>query len=137
MDCACESLTIDEIATINRRMIELFGGLSHPTGENFANRGALEHVLESILFPIFGEHRYPTVYAKAAALCYTISRRHVFNDGNKRTALLAAIIFLELNGFDLSIDHEEWEETMVSVAKGETDIERLAALFKRNSFPRR
>lgn len=50
----------------------------------------------------FGEHEaFPTMYEKAAALLHGIAARQVFQNGNKRTAWVAATTFLELNGVDI------------------------------------
>ncbi len=46
---------------------------------------------------------YPDVFAKAASIMEGIIRMHPFYDGNKRTALLAAIAYLELNGYKMIV----------------------------------
>ena len=47
---------------------------------------------------LFGEEQFPTLVDKAAATMYSIAAHHVFVDGNKRTAIRAAALFLEANG---------------------------------------
>ncbi|GEP33622.1 hypothetical protein NSZ01_13900 [Nocardioides szechwanensis] len=50
----------------------------------------------------FGDHEaFPTLYEKAAALLHGIAARQVFENGNKRTAWVAAVTLLELNGIDI------------------------------------
>ncbi len=58
-----------------------------------------------------------------------IARGHVFNDGNKRTALVCALAYLSVQGFDLAstVDIEDdLVEVMVEVAEGKIDREELA-----------
>lgn len=115
MGSTSETLTIDEICEINRRQIEMFGGLFLSYG-NFHNRGSLEYALDAIDAEVFGTPLYLTLEAKAAFLAFNIITKHVFHDGNKRTALTACRIFLLLNGFDLNISAEEPDENAMNIA---------------------
>ena len=45
---------------------------------------------------------YPSIYDKAAQLCYGIANNHPFTDGNKRTALHSMYVYLIINGFDIT-----------------------------------
>ena len=57
-----------------------------------------------------------------------IARGHVFNDANKRTALVTALTYLALQGIELSRE-PFLEEIMVWVAEGVLDVEELALIF--------
>ncbi|WP_431047603.1 type II toxin-antitoxin system death-on-curing family toxin [Roseateles sp. L2-2] len=57
-----------------------------------------------------------------------IARGHVFNDGNKRTALLSALAHLDSEGVLLQRSRD-LEEVMVDVAQGHLDEKDLAAIF--------
>lgn len=46
---------------------------------------------------------YPDILSKAAALMRSLIENHPFHDGNKRTAVMATIIFLQLNGYELRV----------------------------------
>ena len=61
----------------------------------------------------------PNVAALAAAYGYGISRNYAFVDGNKRTALAAAELFLQLNGWRLESDDAACMLTMLGVATGD------------------
>ncbi len=54
----------------------------------------------------------------AAAYAFGMSKAHAFNDGNKRIALLTALIFLGLNGKDLDASESEVVQVMVALAEG-------------------
>lgn len=45
-----------------------------------------------------------------------IAQNHPFNDANKRTALIAIRLFLELNGYELTASPEEKYKTIICVA---------------------
>jgi len=45
------------------------------------------------------EDLYPDIFSKAAVLMRSLIMNHPFIDGNKRTATMATIVFLEQNGY--------------------------------------
>ncbi|MFL6417409.1 MAG: type II toxin-antitoxin system death-on-curing family toxin [Bryobacteraceae bacterium] len=65
----------------------------------------------------------------AAAYTVGICRNHPFVDGNKRAGLLAALVFLEINGFRLTIGDKgatlDTIRTIEAVASGEISEEEL------------
>lgn len=84
-----------------------------------------------------GEQAYVTIAAKAAALMHSVACNHALVDGNKRLALLAMVVFLRVNGFELTLDDDEAFELTMAVAAGELDAEgiefriRLAPIARR------
>lgn len=46
---------------------------------------------------LFGEDLYPTIYDKAAILMINLATKHVFHNGNKRTAIAATHLFMKIN----------------------------------------
>lgn len=58
------------------------------------------------------------IFEMSAAYAFHISQNHPFIDGNKRTALASALVFLELNGTSLSDPQEKLYDAMVSLASG-------------------
>ena len=67
----------------------------------------------------------------AAVYAHAIAKNHPFIDGNKRTALVAAELFLALNGFELQASDEECVLITLSVAAGELNETKLAAWIER------
>jgi len=65
----------------------------------------------------------------AAAYAYGIARNHGFADGNKRTALVVADLFLMLNGSELCSSPAENVMTILAVADGSMSEEDLAIWF--------
>jgi death on curing protein len=72
----------------------------------------------------------PDVSELAAAYGWGIARNHPFVDGNKRTALVAAELFLVLNGYELLADDADCVVTMLSVAAGEMAEDDFAAWIR-------
>lgn len=67
----------------------------------------------------------------AAAYAYHICQDHPFLDGNKRTALAAALVFLELNEISLLDPNEELLPAMLGIAQGKMKKDDLAELFRK------
>ena len=66
----------------------------------------------------------------AAAYAYGIVRNHGFVDGNKRTAWVAARVFLADNGYRLAFDRQDAVRIMESLAGGQMSEEDLAQWFR-------
>jgi len=93
--------------------------------EQLAEHGGLsgtrdQGLLESALARPKNMYAYgeEDVAVLAAAYCYGIARNHPFLDGNKRTAFVAAELFLMLNGYMLMADDADCILTMLKVADG-------------------
>lgn len=71
--------------------------------------------------------------ALAAAYAFGIVRNHPFIDGNKRTAFLAAYVFLRSNGLDLVSGEIDATAAMLALASGETTEAELAAWLRANT----
>ena len=67
----------------------------------------------------------------AAAYLFYLSRNHPFIDGNKRTAMMASIIFLRLNGIEPRPDSERWERLMLDVAASRLDRDQTTARLRK------
>jgi len=66
----------------------------------------------------------------AAAYAYHISQNHPFVDGNKRTALASALVFLELNGISLIDPEEKLYKSMISLAAGKLNKTEFADILR-------
>lgn len=68
----------------------------------------------------------PDAAALAASYGYSMPRNHAFIDGNKRTALVAAKLFLQLNDWRLKVDDADCVHTMLAVAKSDITEDAFA-----------
>ncbi len=117
----------DAVVAIHAELINEHGG-SHGTRD--------EALLESALsrpqnLAAYGEK--PSLHNLAAAYAFGIARNHPFVDGNKRTALMAAYVFLHMNGVRLAAPEVDAVLTMTELAAGHLSETELAAWFKVNS----
>lgn len=78
----------------------------------------------------FGEEAYPSLVAKAAALLHSVARNHALVDGNKRLAWLAAVVFLDLNGHEVTASDDEAFQLVMDVSEGLLDVDTIAASLK-------
>ena len=83
-----------------------------------------------------GEEFHPSMEAKAASLLFGLARNHAFIDGNKRVAVLAALQFLNANGYDLDLlPAEEAYKTVIQVASGNLSVDDLTDWIRRRMTP--
>ena len=69
----------------------------------------------------------------AASYAFGTSRNHPFLDGNKRTSLVVAELFLELNGYELTATDAQCVTTFLALAAGELGEDQLAEWISANS----
>jgi death on curing protein len=112
----CAHLSIDIIREIHAEAIERFGGLNDIRDENL--------LASAVLTPqssFGGKSPYGDIVEVAAAYLFYICNNHPFLDGNKRTAMMAAIVFLRLNEIEPLPDSGNWEKLMLDVAANKLD----------------
>lgn len=80
-----------------------------------------------------GNDLYPSIYDKAAQLCYGIANNHPFTDGNKRTALHSMYVYLIINGFDITATQQDVENMIIDVAAGNMTNVELAQWLRENT----
>lgn len=81
-----------------------------------------------------GNDLYPSIYDKAAQLCYGIAKNHPFTDGNKRTALHSMYVYLIINGFDITATQQEVEDLIIDVAAGKMTNTELVQWLRKNTI---
>jgi len=106
-------LTLDEVLSLHAEQIRLFGGSS-----GIRDVALLESAMGSVEATFDGAFLHETIFAMAATYLYGICRNHPFIDGNKRTAVGAALTFLLMNGVDVDADENAFYDLVISVAEG-------------------
>jgi death-on-curing protein len=121
-------LTTDIITAIHSQQIAQHGGLDGVRDEG---------LLESALARPRQKHAYgdPNLNELAAAYAFGIVRNHPFVDGNKRTALMAAYVFLRVNGLILDASEVEAVIMFRDLAAGQIDEAGLTTWLQTNSKP--
>jgi len=78
-----------------------------------------------------GKYLHKDLFEQAAAYAFHVCQNHPFMDGNKRTALATALVFLSINGVELNDPNEELYRLMMDVsAKGKAKAD-IAVTFRR------
>ncbi len=72
----------------------------------------------------------PDAASLAASYAYGIARNHPFTDGNKRTAAVTALLFLELNERPFYIGEAELVVMVLALAAGELTEDDVATWFR-------
>ncbi|HWH08732.1 MAG TPA: type II toxin-antitoxin system death-on-curing family toxin [Candidatus Thermoplasmatota archaeon] len=124
--------TTEQVITIHDDMIREFGGelgLPRP--------GMITSALERAKYAkIFGQDQFPTIFDKAASLMHSILLYHPFADGQKRTGLATAFVFLGLNGWTFwSRDYVSEVHFAIEVAKGKHEVPEISDWIKARVAP--
>ena len=123
-----EYLTTEDILRIHSATIDETGG-SHGVREH----GALATLEALPKQGAFGSELYATVFDKAAVYARNIILGHPFIDGNKRTAMATADVFLQLNGYRITVAKGGIESFALSIIENKMPLNQIAQWLKRNS----
>ena len=115
----------DDIKDIHNEQLALFGGAS-----GIRNPSGLASAVGQPQATYGAEDLYPDVFIKAAVLAYFIAESQAFVDGNKRTALVAALTFLKVNGQQVPPAEERLYDAMIAIANKTMSKEELADLLR-------
>ncbi len=124
-------LTLAEVIEIHDYQISHFGGLNGVRD--------IEMLKSAIGMPsasFGGEYLHPTIFEMAAAYLYHLVENHPFIDGNKRFGAMAALVFLDLNGYDFNASDDEFTAMVMSVASGKMMKAEITSFLSRHASPR-
>ena len=126
-------LTVQDIQLIHMQIIDASGG-----SQGTRDEGRLQSVVAATRQEVFGEELYKTAYEKAAALARGIIGDHPFVDGNKRTGLMAALVFLNLNNIDtICLKDKDLEDFAVQIALQHFKVDQIASWLLQNSVTKK
>ncbi len=125
------AVTVEDVLFFHYDVITLDGGAS-----GIRDEGALEAAVARPLAGFGGEERFPTPFAKAAALMESIIQRHPFVDGNKRTGLKSGVFSLFLEGYELTPSPQELTDITLEVAEHRLDVDGLATWLEEHVRPK-
>lgn len=112
----------EQVLFIHSRLIESTGG-AHGVRD-------LSMLLSALGIPqatFDGNNLYGDLFSKAASLMDSLIRDHPFVDGNKRTGIAAAALFMQLNGYFLVVANEEMARFTLACAQSKVTLEEITA----------
>ena len=120
--------TVQDIYELHIQLEEIFILASGIRDENL-----LASAVNTPFQTFMGNDLYPSIYDKAAQLCYGIANNHPFTDGNKRTALHSMYVYLIINGFDIIASQQDVENLIINVAAGRIHNTELSKWLQDNT----
>ncbi len=121
-------LRLNEVLVLHGMHLASFGGRA-----GVRDLGLLESALARPR-QLFSYARKPPALARlAASYAFGIVRNHPFVDGNKRTGLIAAFTFLDLNGMQVTASEQEGYQVFMALAAGNLSEAELARWLERNT----
>lgn len=115
-------LSKEQVILLHERLIEVTGG-----SNDIRDDGMLDSALANPFQSFGGEELYPSIQTKAAQLCFGMVKNHPMIDGNKRLGIHVMLVFLSLNGYELSYTQKEVSDTILGLASGKIDAEDILA----------
>lgn len=119
-------LTLEDVLVIHEEQLNAFGGL-----DGIRDQGLLESAVMMPQASFDGEYLNSSIFEIASAYAFHIAENQPFLDGNKRTALNSAMVFLVLNGFEFPFDDDlTLYNAMIAIAERRLDKSGLAELLQ-------
>lgn len=108
-----EFLEVEDVLDIHELQVAEFGG-----ADGLRDRALLESAVAQPRATFDGEPVHSGLAEMAAAYLFHLVRNHPSVDGNKRTALVAALVFLEINGAPIEGHSPRLYDLTMAAAEG-------------------
>lgn len=118
-------LTLAEVLEMHASLVNEYGGK-----EGMRDFALLQSALGQPELLLHFKEQNCDVFDLAAAYAFSLCRNHPFIDGNKRTALATALVFLELNGISRLDPEGKLLPVMEKMAAGKLDRSSFAELLR-------
>lgn len=121
MKSSIKYLSVIKVLYIHDQAVKEFGGFA-----GVRDIGLVESAVARPQATFDGNDLYESIFDKAGALLQSLLKNHPFVDGNKRTALMSAGLFLKINGWNLINNHEKEVEFGVKVDNQNLTLEEIS-----------
>lgn len=118
-------LTLDEVIEIHTDMLTEYGG-----SEGIRDLGLLKSAVAMPAASMSDQYLHSSLYEMAAAYLFHIVQNHPLVDGNKRTGAAAALVFLTMNGLNLTATEDDYYDLVIAVSEGKLDKSQIAEFFR-------
>lgn len=122
-------LTLTEVKSIHIYQINRYGGLHGLRDEKL-----LDSAINYPQATFDQKYLHPDIYHMASSYMYAIIKNHPFLDGNKRTGLNAALLFLAYNDIFIDAQNDELFELTMAMTQSKITESEAAAFFKQKSI---
>jgi death on curing protein len=119
-------LSLSEVLEIHRDQIFRYGGAT-----GIRDMDLLKSALGMPPSTYGSRFLHTDIYEMAGAYLFHLVRNHPFVDGNERVGAVAAVVFLDLNGFDFNAPEDDFAEMVLAVARGELDKTDVTVFIRR------
>ena len=119
-----EFLTLAEVFEIHNNQIKLYGG-----EEGIRDVSLLSSALSIPQSTFDGAFLHKDIFEMASAYAYHVCQNHPFVDGNKRTALVCSLVFLDFNGVEIEDPEEILYISMMKMASGKLNKTQFAEIL--------
>lgn len=121
-------LTAEQVLFIHARLIAETGGEG-----GVLDLGLLLSAVARPQATFDKQELYPDLFSNAAALLESLIGNHAFVDGNQRTAITSAGLFLHINGYNLKASNQELESFTLQCAQHRIQLGQLVFWLKEHS----
>ncbi len=118
-------LTLAEVIKIHADQIQRYGG-----GEGIRDIDLLSSAVAMPYASFSDQFLHADIFEMAAAYVFHLSQNHPFVDGNKRTALASALVFLEMNGNTIDDPNDMLYDAMITLATGKVGKNEFAQILR-------
>jgi len=119
-------LTLAEVIEIHNDQMQRYGGHA-----GIRDMNLLSSAVAMPYASFSGKFLHADIFEMAAAYAFHISQNNPFIDGNKRTALASALVFLEMNKISISDPDGKLYEAMIKLASGKLSKNKFADVLRK------
>ena len=128
MNFAPEFINLDDVLDLHELQLKRYGGR-----DGIRDLKLLESAVMTPQASFGGEYVHKDIFEMAAAYAFHIAENQPFVDGNKRTALASALVFLDINGIELADPSGNLYQAMIDISAKKLDKVGLGNLFNKLS----
>jgi len=121
-------LSVEDVVHIHASAIAHEGGM-----EGVRDHNLLDAAVAMPRQQFGGAYLHEDMAAMAAAYLFHIAQNHPFFDGNKRAAVMAAFVFLDNNGIELTTAPQDLESATRRVAAGKMAKDELIRWMRKQT----
>ena len=121
-----EFINLDDVLDLHDLQLKRYGGR-----DGIRDLKLLESAVMTPQASFGGEYVHKDIFEMAAAYAFHIAENQPFVDGNKRTALASALVFLDINGIECLDPNGTFYQAMIDISAKKMNKAALGKLLKK------